>query len=56
MQFWDVTTADMKRDIKEAGETFEMLQEGIAKFTADAAQLTMVIAGHDEGISVWNGD
>ena len=56
MQFWDVTTADMKRDIKEAGEMVVMLQEDIGMFTADAAQLTMVIAGHDEGISVWNGD
>ena len=52
MQFCDVTTTDMKRDIKEAGEMIEMLQEDIVMVTADEAQLTKVIAGHDEGISV----
>eukprot|EP00420_Gonyaulax_spinifera_P031863 CAMPEP_0197870610 /NCGR_PEP_ID=MMETSP1439-20131203/1229_1 /TAXON_ID=66791 /ORGANISM="Gonyaulax spinifera, Strain CCMP409" /LENGTH=684 /DNA_ID=CAMNT_0043489505 /DNA_START=40 /DNA_END=2094 /DNA_ORIENTATION=+ len=55
-QFCDDTTVDKKRDIKEAGEKMEMLQADISKYTADAAQLTKEIAGHDEDISVWNGD
>merc|ERR1719330_1964852 len=55
-QFCDDTTVDKKRDIKEAGEKIEMLQADIKKLTADAARLTKEIAGHDEDISVWNGD
>merc|ERR1719512_102988 len=55
-QFCDDTTVDKKRDIKEAGERIEMLEADIKKYIADAAQLTKEIAGHDEDISVWNGD
>merc|ERR1719330_1105302 len=54
--FCDDTTVDKKRDIKEAGEKIEMLEADIKKYIADAAQLTKEIAGHDEDISVWNGD
>jgi len=55
-QFCDDTSVDKKRDIKEAKQKIEMLKADIQKYTADAAQLTKEIAGHDEDISVWNGD
>merc|ERR1712066_902552 len=34
----------------------DMLKADIQKYTSDAARLTKEIAGHDEDISVWNGD
>jgi len=55
-QFCDDTTVQKQRDIKEATERIEMLKADIQKYTADAAQLTREIAGHDEDISVWTGD
>merc|ERR1712060_117865 len=47
---------EKQRLIKEANEKIEILKADIAKYTADAAMLTKEIAGHDEDISVWNGD
>merc|ERR1719512_450842 len=55
-QFCDDTSVEKKRAIEEAEETIEVLTADIEKYTADAARLTKEIAGHDEDISVWNGD
>merc|ERR1719440_2445917 len=55
-QFCDDTTAEKQRAIKEANEQIEMLQANIQKYEADAAALAKEIAGHDEDISVWQGD
>jgi len=55
-QFCDDTTVEKQRLIKEAEEHIEVLKADIAKYTATAAQLTKEIAGHDEDISVWEGD
>merc|ERR1719221_134291 len=55
-QFCDDTTVEKQRLIKEANEKIDILKADIAKYTADAAMLTKEIAGHDEDISVWNGD
>jgi len=55
-QFCDDTSVDKKRDIAEANEKIDMLKADIQKYTSDAARLTKEIAGHDEDISVWNGD
>merc|ERR1719446_1192565 len=55
-QFCDDTTVEKKRAIEEATEHIEVLKADIQKYTADAAQLTKEIAGHDEDISTWNGD
>merc|ERR1712217_978403 len=41
---------------KEANEKIEMLKADIAKYIADAAQLTKEIAEHDADISAWTGD
>jgi cell division septum initiation protein DivIVA len=55
-QFCDDTTVEKQRAIAEANEKIDGLKADIQKYTADAAQLTKEIAGHDEDISVWNGD
>merc|ERR1740138_1926671 len=55
-QFCDDTTAEKQRAIKEANEQIEMLQANIQKYEADAEALAKEIAGHDEDISVWEGD
>jgi hypothetical protein len=55
-QFCDDTTVEKKRAIAEANEHIDILKADISKYTADAAQLTKEIAGHDEDISVWGGD
>jgi len=55
-QFCDDTSVEKKRAIEEAAETIDMLKADIAKYTSDAATLGKEIAGHDEDISVWNGD
>jgi len=55
-QFCDDTTVEKKRAIATAEETIEVLEADIEKYTADSARLTKEIAGHDEDISVWNGD
>merc|ERR1719506_3051531 len=55
-QFCDDTTVEKQRAIAEANEKIDVLKADIQKYTADAAQLTKEIAGHDEDISVWNGD
>jgi len=55
-QFCDDTTTEKKRAIEESTERIGLLKANIAKYTADAAQLTQEIASHDEDISVWNGD
>jgi len=55
-QFCDDTTVEKERAIKEANEKIEVLKADIQKFTATAKRLTKEIAGHDEDISVWNGD
>merc|ERR1719178_429308 len=55
-QFCDDTTVEKKRAIEEANENIEILKADIQKYTADAAQLAKEIAGHEEDISVWNGD
>merc|ERR1719382_172155 len=55
-QFCDDTTVEKQRAIKEANERIEILKADIAKYIADVAMLTKEIAGHDEDISVWNGD
>merc|ERR1719389_1176738 len=55
-QFCDDTTVEKQRAIAEANEHIEVLKADIQKYAADAARLTKEIAGHDEDISVWNGD
>merc|ERR1719499_1158581 len=55
-QFCDDTSVEKTRAIKEANELIEKLKADIEKYTADAAQLTKEIAGHDEDIAVWTGD
>jgi len=55
-QFCDDTTVEKKRLIAEAEEKIEVLKADIAKYTADAAQLTKEIAGHDADIAAWTGD
>merc|ERR1719507_1050733 len=55
-QFCDDTSVEKKRAIETAEGTIEVLTADIEKYTADAARLTKEIAGHDEDISVWNGD
>jgi len=55
-QFCDDTTVEKQRSIKEAEETIEVLKADISKHTADAAQLTKEIAGHDADIAAWTGD
>merc|ERR1712187_247296 len=55
-QFCDDTTVEKTRAIKEANEKIEILKADIAKYTADAAQLTKEIAEHDADIAAWTGD
>merc|ERR1719221_2563721 len=55
-QFCDDTTVEKTRAIKEANERIDILKADIAKYIADVAMLSKEIAGHDEDISVWNGD
>ena len=55
-QFCDDTTVEKKRLIKEAQEHIEILKADIEKDTTDAKTLTGEISGHDEDMSVWNGD
>jgi len=55
-QFCDDTKVEKDRDIKELKEKIDILEADIQKYTSDAARLTKEIAGHDEDISVWNGD
>merc|ERR1719482_1864483 len=55
-QFCDDTTVEKKRAIEEANEMIEILKADIQKYAADAEQLAKEIAGHQEDISVWNGD
>jgi len=55
-QFCDDTSVEKKRAIEEAAGTIDMLKADIAKYTSDSATLGKEIAGHDEDISVWNGD
>mmetsp|Transcript_18398 Transcript_18398/g.32943 ORF Transcript_18398/g.32943 Transcript_18398/m.32943 type:complete len:666 (+) Transcript_18398:59-2056(+) len=55
-QFCDDFDVEKGRAIAEAEEKIDVLSADIQKYTADAAQLTKEIAGHDEDISVWNGD
>merc|ERR1719453_2268478 len=55
-QFCDDTSTEKQRVIKEANEQIEMLQANIQKYEADAEALAKEIAGHDEDISVWEGD
>jgi hypothetical protein len=55
-QFCDDTTVEKQRAIAEANEHIAILKADIAAYTADAARLTKEIAGHDEDISVWQGD
>merc|ERR1719291_189090 len=46
-QFCDDTTVEKKRAIAEANERINVLKADIQAYTADAAQLTKEIAGHD---------
>merc|ERR1712203_300660 len=55
-QFCDDTTVEKTRAIKEANEKIEILKADIAKYIADAAQLTKEIAEHDADIAAWTGD
>merc|ERR1712060_322579 len=55
-QFCDDTTVEKTRAIKEANEKIEMLKADIAKYIADAAQLTKEIAEHDADVAAWTGD
>merc|ERR1711972_671548 len=55
-QFCDDTTIEKERAIKEANEKIEMLKADIAKYIADATQLTKEIAEHDADIAAWTGD
>jgi len=55
-QFCDDTSGQKKAAIAAADEQIGILGADIEKFTSDAAQRAKEIAGHDEDISVWNGD
>jgi hypothetical protein len=55
-QFCDDTATEKKRAIAEANEAIAGWTADIEKYIADVAKLTKAIAGHDEDISVWNGD
>ncbi|KAL9138988.1 putative conserved tandem protein 12 [Amphidinium carterae] len=56
-QFCDDTSTEKTRSIKEeAMEEIEMLKADIQKATADAAQLSKEIAGHDSDIAAWSGN
>jgi hypothetical protein len=55
-QFCDDTTVEKKKAVEAAAETIDMLKANIQKYTADAAQLTKEIAGHDADIAAWGGD
>jgi len=55
-QFCEDTAAEKTTLIAEAEEHIEVLKADIQKFTATAEKLTKEIAGHDEDISVWEGD
>merc|ERR1719482_2514818 len=55
-QFCDDTTVEKTRAIEEAEQKIEMLKADIQKYEADAEALGKEIAGHDEDISVWQGD
>merc|ERR1719218_8647 len=55
-QFCDDTSVEKKRLVKEAGEHIEILKADIEKDISDAARLSKEIGGHEEDISVWNGD
>merc|ERR1719388_70589 len=55
-QWCDETTVEKTRRIKEANELIDSLKADIAKYEADAAQLTKEIAVHEEDISTWTND
>merc|ERR1719287_342246 len=55
-QFCDDTAGQKKAAISDADEQIGILEANIEKYTSDAAQLAKEIAGHDEDITVWNGD
>merc|ERR1719420_869224 len=55
-QFCDDTTVEKQRSIKEANEMIEMLKADIQNYAVEAETLGKEIAGHDEDISVWDGD
>ena len=55
-QVCDDTPGEKQSAIKEANEMIEILQAGIQKYEADAAQRAEEIAKHDEDISTWEGD
>jgi hypothetical protein len=55
-QFCDDTTVEKKRFIKEAEEKIDILKADIEKDINDAKTFTKEIAGHDEDVSVWEGD
>eukprot|EP00746_Dinoflagellata_sp_MGD_P072152 gnl/MRDRNA2_/MRDRNA2_29307_c0_seq1.p1 gnl/MRDRNA2_/MRDRNA2_29307_c0~~gnl/MRDRNA2_/MRDRNA2_29307_c0_seq1.p1 ORF type:complete len:715 (+),score=232.70 gnl/MRDRNA2_/MRDRNA2_29307_c0_seq1:60-2147(+) len=55
-QWCDETTVEKTRRINEANELIDTLKADIAKYEADAAELTKQIADHDEDISTWTND
>jgi len=55
-QFCDDTSVEKKRMIEEAEQRIEILKADIEKDINDAKTFTKEIAGHDEDISVWQGD
>merc|ERR1719326_1808994 len=55
-QFCDDTTTEKQTAIADAEEKIEVLKADIQKFAADIQLLTKEIAGHEDDISVWEGD
>merc|ERR1719281_362484 len=55
-QFCDDTTTEKQAAIADAEEHIEVLKADIQKFAADIELLNREIAGHEEDISVWEGD
>jgi len=55
-QFCDDTTTEKQTAIADAEEQIEVLKADIQKFAADIELLNKEIAGHEEDISVWEGD
>jgi len=55
-QFCDDTTTEKQEAIKKANELIENLKADIFQYATDAEKLAEEIAGHDEDITVWEGD
>jgi tetratricopeptide (TPR) repeat protein len=55
-QFCEDTISAKQKSVSEADEEISMLKAGIQKYTADAAELSKEITGHDADVAIWSGD